>query len=186
MNKAEIRKQALLQRKSMSPEEASVFNLKLLEHFKKLGFSSVKTLHIFLPIAEKNEPDTFLLIDWLNRAHPEIKIIVPRADFDTFLMSNYVYEGKERLEKNRHNILEPQKTNLHEGAVDMVIIPLLGFDLKGYRAGYGKGFYDRFLNGISTVKVGLNFFAPVDVIDDVHENDIILDLCITPDKIYFF
>ncbi|TKC04960.1 5-formyltetrahydrofolate cyclo-ligase [Pedobacter frigoris] len=186
MNKAEVRKQALLQRKGLSPEEASVFNSKLLAQFKNLDFDAIKTLHIFLPIAEKKEPDTFLLIDWLSLAHPEIKIIVPRADFDTFLMSNYVYEGKKRLEKNSYNILEPQKTNLHEGAVDMVIIPLLGFDLKGYRVGYGKGFYDRFLNGIFTVKVGLNFFAPVDVINDVHENDIALDLCITPDKIYFF
>lgn len=186
MNKAVIRKQALFQRKGMSSEQVADLNSKLLQQFKRLDFSQVKTLHIFLPIAEKNEPDTFLLIDWLVLTHPEIKIIVPRADFDSFLMSSYTYEGKERLEKNSYNILEPQKTNLHEGAVDMVIIPLLGFDLRGYRVGYGKGFYDRFLNGISTIKAGLNFFGPVDIIEDVHENDVALDLCITPDKIYTF
>lgn len=186
MNKATLRKSALKQRAALTKAEVTVLSLKLLEQFSALDFKGVTTLHIFLPIEEKNEPDTFLFVEWLMAHHPAIRIIVPRADFDTALMVNHVYPGREALHKNLYNILEPQRSEVHTGDVQMVIVPLLAFDRRGYRAGYGKGFYDRFLRGIETQKIGLSFFGPVDTIDDVHENDIRLDACITPDGIYRF
>lgn len=186
MNKIEIRKKALQERKSLSEDEVAVLSVKLLEQFTRLDFSGVRIVHIFLPIKQKNEPDTFLMIDWLKLNHPQIKIIVPKADFETALMTNHFYEGKEGLELNAYQIPEPQKAGLHTGDVDLVIVPLLAFDRKGYRVGYGKGFYDRFLQGIHTQKIGLSFFDVLDTIDDVHENDIRLDKCITPDQIYTF
>ena len=68
----------------------------------------------------------------------------------------------------------------------MVLVPLLAFDTKGYRVGYGKGFYDRFLSKIDVKKVGISLFEAVECIADVHEDDIRLDLCITPKQIYSF
>lgn len=186
MKKAELRKIALNQRKFLSSSAVSELSLQLLSHFSKLDFSGVKTIHFFLPIAEKNEPDTFLFIDWLRNNHPDVKIIVPKADFETALMSNYVYSGREDLQKNLYNILEPQKAELHNGDVEMVLVPLLAFDERGYRVGYGKGFYDRFLEGLTTLKVGISFFGPSDNIEDVNEHDIQLDLCIIPHKVYDF
>mgnify|MGYP003576579396 FL=1 len=186
MKKAELRKLALRQRKLLSHSAIPALSNQLLAHFSKLDFSEIKTIHIFLPIAEKNEPDTFLFIDWLRNNHPDIKIIIPKADFETSLMSNYVYLGKDGLEKNLYDILEPQKGELHSGDVEMVIIPLLAFDERGYRVGYGKGFYDRFLQGLATLKVGVSFFESGDDIDDVNEHDIQMDLCITPHKVYDF
>ena len=69
---------------------------------------------------------------------------------------------------------------------DLVIVPLLAFDKKGYRVGYGKGFYDRFLQNSKTLKIGLSFFAPTEEIIDVHLNDVRLDKCITPAGIIEF
>lgn len=186
MTKTELRRLAGVQRRGLSDEQVLAFSSRLLDHFALLDFTSVRTIHIFLPIAEKKEPDTFLFIDWLTHHHPDMKIIVPKADFDTAMMTNYVYRGKEGLVKNLYNILEPEKGNLHTGEVDLVLIPMLAFDLKGYRVGYGKGFYDRFLQTIATKKVGLCFFGPVAQIDDVNEYDVSMDLCITPDKVYSF
>ncbi|MEJ2883958.1 5-formyltetrahydrofolate cyclo-ligase [Pedobacter sp. GR22-6] len=186
MKKAVLRKQALEQRKSLSTSQLTLLSQGLLAQFKLLDLSAVRVLHIFLPIVEKNEPDTFLIIEWLAEFHPEIRIIVPRADFDTALMQNYIYEGKESLRRNLYQILEPEKGHLHTGDVDLVLVPLLGFDLKGYRAGYGKGFYDRFLSGIQTFKVGLSLFEPIAQIEDFNEHDVRMDCCLTPDKTYFF
>ncbi len=186
MKKAVLRKQALAQRKSLSPSQSTFLSQGLLEQFKLLDLSSVHVLHIFLPIVEKNEPDTFLIIEWLAESHPEIKIIVPKADFDTAMMQNFIYEGKDSLSRNLYQILEPEKGSLHTGDVDLVLVPLLGFDLNGYRAGYGKGFYDRFLSGIQTFKVGLSLFDPVECIEDFNEHDVRMDCCLTPDKTYFF
>ena len=66
---------------------------------------------------------------------------------------------------------------------------LVAFDEMGNRVGYGKGFYDGFLNKCrkGTLKIGLSFFgAEPKLITDVHKNDVKLDYCITPEKIYTF
>jgi 5-formyltetrahydrofolate cyclo-ligase len=186
MLKAEIRKQALKDRLLLNAEIYGKLNEALLKQFKTLDFSKIKTLHIFLPISEKKEPDTFPLIEWLSKNHPEIKIIVPKADFETALMTNHEYLGIADLKKNLYNILEPQKGNLHEGEVDLVVIPLLAFDRQGYRVGYGKGFYDRFLEGLNAQKIGLSLHSAIEKIDDVNEHDIKLDFCITPTEIIKF
>ena len=76
-----------------------------------------------------------------------------------------------------------------ESNLDVVLIPLLAFDERGYRIGYGKGFYDRFLQrlsrkGITPCRIGLSFLqqkvdtVPVDSLDEpldviVHEYGII-------------
>lgn len=186
MNKAEIRKQEAKKRKELNSEQVSALSGKLLEQFTAFNLSAVKTLHIFLPIAEKNEPDTFLFIDWLNKYYPQVKIIVPRADFKTSLMTHHHYRGEQELLKSSFNILEPVDEEEYNGDIGLVIVPLLAFDDRGYRVGYGKGFYDRFLEGRDTLKVGLSFFKSVGIIADTHENDIRLDLCITPDQVIYF
>ncbi|WP_442589607.1 5-formyltetrahydrofolate cyclo-ligase [Pedobacter sp. AW31-3R] len=186
MNKASIRTQETLRRRALSQAEVLGLTEKLLEQFTRLDFSEVKVLHIFLPIAEKNEPDTFMLIRWLKTNHPAIKILVPRADFNTSLMTHHPYRGEEDLQKNLFNILEPMEEEQHDGKIDMVIVPLLAFDILGYRVGYGKGFYDRFLAGLDTLKVGLSLFEHVDTIADTHVNDVKLDLCLTPTQMMRF
>lgn len=186
MTKTQIRRIVKGQRALLSIEQIAVYSQELLHHFALLDFSLLKTIHVFLPIEEKNEPDTFLFIDWLQENHPDIKILVPKADFETALMQHYVYEGRDGLEKNLYNILEPVKGEIYEGAIDLVLVPLLAFDLQGYRVGYGKGFYDRFLTGLDTQKMGLSFFEPVDRIVDVDEYDVRLDACITPLQVYSF
>ena len=186
MTKKELRKTAMEQRRMLSDADITGYSEHLLKHFLSLDLSEVKALHIFLPIIEKKEPDTFLFIDWLRINRPEVHIIIPKANFNTAMMSSHRYEGQDDLRKNNYNILEPQQGALHTGEVDMVLLPLLAFDKKGYRVGYGKGFYDRFLGNLETVKIGLSFFGPVEQIDDIHENDIRLDMCITPQQIYRF
>ncbi len=186
MRKAALRKQALQQRLAMSDADVALANKKLLEGFKTLDFANIKSVHLFLPIVHQREPDTFLMIDWLQAYHPEIEIVVPKADFDSNLMSHYAYLDRNDLQNNHYQIPEPQKARPFVGIPDMVLVPLLAFDLQGYRVGYGKGFYDRFLEGISTQKVGISFFDAVEKIIDVHLNDIRLDKCITPNGIIDF
>ncbi len=186
MLKAELRKQALEQRNSLTDEERLSLNEKLLKQFKTLAFSNIKSIHIFLPIVQKKEPDTFLIIEWLEHHHPEIEVVVPKADFKSSIMAHYTYLNKADLLNNQYHIPEPQNSRPFTGTPDMVIVPLLAFDKRGYRVGYGKGFYDRFLQGLSTQKIGLSFFEAVSKINDVHLNDIRLDKCITPERIIEF
>ena len=72
--------------------------------------------------------------------------------------------------------------------IDVVFIPLLCFDKHGNRVGYGGGYYDKFLTKTksSCLKIGLSFFEPVDFIQGINMNDIPLDMCVTPEKLYNF
>ncbi|TAG91084.1 MAG: hypothetical protein EAZ20_03510 [Bacteroidetes bacterium] len=72
--------------------------------------------------------------------------------------------------------------------IDWIIVPLLVFDKNGFRVGYGKGFYDKFLAECKpdVLTIGVNFFPPVEKITDIEPFDICLHRCITPDKIFIF
>lgn len=186
MFKAQIRKQSLQQRNSLTESDRAGLSRKLLEGFKTLDFSKTKSIHVFLPIAVKKEPNTFLMIDWLLQYHPEIEIIVPKTDFESNGMSHHVYLAKEDLILNAYQIPEPKTAKLTNTQPDMVLVPLLAFDKRGYRIGYGKGFYDRFLQNLQTQKIGLSFFDAITEINDVHLYDVRLDKCITPRGIVEF
>jgi 5-formyltetrahydrofolate cyclo-ligase len=59
------------------------------------------------------------------------------------------------------------------------------FDRKGFRVGYGKGFYDKFSENLpcGLFEIGLSYFEPVAEITDAQEFDVRLDFCVTPEKI---
>ncbi len=93
------------------------------------------------------------------------------------------------FEKRALNIHEPDEGDPVPAIVlDMVFVPLLAFDREGYRIGYGRGFYDRYLTECrdDCIKTGFSYFEPLDCIDDRNEFDVPLDLCITPQNIYVF
>jgi 5-formyltetrahydrofolate cyclo-ligase len=104
-------------------------------------------------------------------------------------MTHYLLTDNTKIKKNEYNIPEPvYGLEVPVTKIDVVFVPLLAFDLKGNRVGYGKGFYDKFLSECKpeTIKIGLSFFEAEELIDDISENDIQLDSCVTPNKIYFF
>ncbi|HVZ97178.1 MAG TPA: 5-formyltetrahydrofolate cyclo-ligase, partial [Chitinophagaceae bacterium] len=73
--------------------------------------------------------------------------------------------------------------------IDLVLVPLLAFNHKGFRVGYGKGHYDKFLAECNNeaITVGISFFDAVDdSIDDINQFDIPLKYCVTPYRVYEF
>jgi 5-formyltetrahydrofolate cyclo-ligase len=70
----------------------------------------------------------------------------------------------------------------------MVLVPLLALDKSGHRVGYGKGFYDKFLAEcrIRCQRIGISLFQPIDMIEDVGEDDITLTHCLTPSGVLKF
>jgi 5-formyltetrahydrofolate cyclo-ligase len=104
-------------------------------------------------------------------------------------MINVLYDENTILTENNYGIWEPVNGEVIENKkIDMVICPLLSFDKRGYRVGYGKGFYDRFLNKCreDVVKIGLSYFEPEETIDDINEMDVSLNFAISPSRLWKF
>lgn len=68
------------------------------------------------------------------------------------------FKGRARLVTNRWGVSEPLTGALVlPSELDCVIVPGLAFDKRGYRLGYGKGFYDRFLADLNVPTIGVCF-----------------------------
>ena len=189
MNKELIRKNILEKREMLSDENKCALLQSVIDQMGNYDFSKIKTVHIYLPIKQKNEIDTFPIIHFLRLIAPHVTIVIPRSNFKTFEMQNIICDDNTILAENNYGIMEPvDGTIVPYNEIDMVICPLLTFDKNGYRVGYGKGFYDKFLSECQpeTIKIGLSFFEPEEKIEDVFGSDIPLNFCITPEKIFSF
>jgi 5-formyltetrahydrofolate cyclo-ligase len=191
MTKPQLRKHYLSKRKAISAEEIAIKSQQITDlFFQNFDLSKVKYLHIFLPIIKHNEINTFLIIRYLRQNIAQTNIVIPKIVPEKSELENYVFDEKKLIE-NPWGILEPSGENQEKilpNQIDLVIIPLLIFDKNGNRVGYGKGFYDRFLQQCKpeTLKIGLCLEEPVEMIEDVNEFDVKMDFCITLTQVYKF
>lgn len=186
MTKQELRTAYLSKRQELSPSDIDKFSKAIAENFVTEFNFTGKTIHIYLPIAAKNEPNTRLIIDKIK---PNSTLVVSRSNFTTCEMLHIAWENSTCFAQNQYGIEEPTGGILVDpSAIDIVLIPLLACDKKGHRVGYGKGFYDRFLKKCrhKALFVGLSFFEPVDDIVDVHKSDVRLTHCVTPKTVHHF
>jgi 5-formyltetrahydrofolate cyclo-ligase len=137
--------------------------------------------------AEKNkEVDISYLLSILQGKDKQP--VVPKMVDDQSL-EHFLLTDQTPLKLNRWGIPEPLSgIALTPQQIEVVFVPLLVFDLRGHRVGYGKGYYDRFLGECpkSTIKVGLSFFDPVSKIEDIDSHDITLDYVVSPREVFVF
>ena len=103
------------------------------------------------------------------------------------LMNFFSWKKSDVLFVNKFGMLEPAKTQAK--IPDVMLVPILVFDKKKYRLGYGKGFYDRYLKkylkqykNILTVGVAFSFQKHNKL--PINQNDVKLDFIITEKGIY--
>ena len=190
MTKAELRKIYLEKQKSLSALESKQNSRQIVERFfANFGLSETNFLHCFLPIERTNEIDTKPTFQKIWREFPRIETLVPRVNFQTDEIENLKLTSETKLVKNTWEVSEPAHDETVETEkIDLILVPLLCFDTRGFRVGYGRGFYDRFLKNCRTdcLKIGLSYFAPVEKILDAQDFDVSLNVCVTPEKVWWF
>lgn len=187
MNKTELRQKYKALRNSLSENEVEEMSLAVANKILTIPLWEKTYFHIFLPISEQKEVNTEFILHLLSGKDKEI--IVSKADFATRNMTHFLLTDNTKIKKNEYNIPEPvDGIEVPSKKIDVVFVPLLAFDKKGHRVGYGKGFYDKFLSECKpdVIKIGLCFFEPEEIIEDVFEGDIQLDYCVTPNSILSF
>ena len=87
------------------------------------------------------------------------KILIPKCNTDELTMKAVVYNPQEKLTENIYGIAENESAVDFSGKIDIIVLPGIAFDSSGTRIGFGKGYYDRFINSLTNtpILVGLCF-----------------------------
>ncbi len=130
-----------------------------------------------------SEADTHSIIQSLLSA--DKKVYLPRVTGEGQMVA-VPYGGGNRLIKNSFGIWEPEG-QAYEGEIEVCLTPLLAVNSKGYRLGYGGGYYDRFFAVHSNIlKVGIGYSLQLCEDKFEEENDVPLDLFISERGIITF
>ena len=189
MLKADARKIYREKRQSLSPSERAKMDDLLLIQLQTVQLPFITFLLSYWPIEQNKEPNTHLFTDYLEFQNPELIICYPKTDFKDHSIQALQTDDDTRFRKNEYSLYEPEDgVVVNPPGIDMVFVPLLSFDKRGFRAGYGKGFYDRYLSLCrrDCFKIGFSYFDPVDEIEDANLFDVPLNLCVTPTTVYVF
>ncbi|GAB3019741.1 5-formyltetrahydrofolate cyclo-ligase [Niabella terrae] len=188
MLKSDARNKYRTLRSQLPPARRMKWDDLILIQFQQLPLPDLHS--VFAYAATPEEVPTDAIVDYLLFRFPGLKLAYPVADFSSGRMQAVLADDATVFDRNAYGIYEPQgpRSVLEVTDIDLVLVPLLCFDLQGYRVGYGKGFYDRFLagTGAETLKIGLSYFEPLERLTDRNKFDVPLDYCITPERIYEF
>ena len=142
--KNELRQHYKNMRDSLSQEHASEKSLNIIARLKQLDvFQNANTVMCYT--AFRSEVLTLSLMQYILQT--DKKLLLPVTTTKNGDMHAQQIYNIDDLTHGNFGILEPEQNsfsyNTHD--IDIILVPGLAFNRHGYRIGYGKGYYDRFL-----------------------------------------
>ena len=137
--KETIRKKYLIKRKKNYFEVNKFFFDPLIKLIRKKFYKKKISISLYYPTKFELNVMKILNIDCIKK----MKILLPIID-ENQSMNFYKWSKNEVLFVNKFGVLEPIKSKAK--VPNVILLPLLAFDKHKNRIGYGKGYYDRYLN----------------------------------------
>lgn len=153
--KKEMRAQARKMRRSLSPEVKNALDRKIKNKLLNL-FAVREATTVLCYVSTEIEVDTRDFISTLLEQGK--RVAVPRCEGDDGEMNFYYINSLSELSSGSFGVDEPNPSQsvMFADAVDSVcIVPAFMFDKSGYRLGYGKGYYDRYLSRYKGFPIGV-------------------------------
>ncbi len=150
MLKSDLRIKHLNIRKNMSAEERYRFSTLIFNHLKQFAIYHER---IGVYISMDHEVDTRQFIAWcfsLNK-----KVYVPKIVNKQMIFIEI--HSLDECVMNKMGILEPISNQSTEDTIDLMIVPMLAYNERCYRLGYGKGYYDQYLRQSNCYPLGICF-----------------------------
>lgn len=156
--KNELRAKYKAARRAMKPEEKARLDGLIAEKVARLyQYKSCRSLFIY--VSTDIEVDTLSII---RRALEEGKrVAVPRCIPGTRRMEFHYIESLDQLRPGSFSVLEPDESRpvARDFSRSLMIVPALSLDSRGYRLGYGKGYYDRYIADFTGPTAGICYAA---------------------------
>ena len=155
--KDEIRQEYSAKRDALSPAEREENSLKICDFAKNLvSFRHAEVILLYYPI--KSEIN---VIPIAEEAFKKGKAVAfPRCNTEDHTMKFHIVSSLDELEPGAYKILEPKEScpvydPENDTRVAVCYVPGLTFDSFGYRLGYGKGYYDKFMHTFRGSTIGI-------------------------------
>ncbi|MGR6835266.1 5-formyltetrahydrofolate cyclo-ligase [Syntrophomonas erecta] len=162
--RSSLRRKMAEQRNSLSAEESLSLSQGIAWRLVELApIKDARTIMVFAAI--DNEVNLQGVMEqWLAKGKT---ILLPRVE-DNGDMEAVKFTGWEQTSKGPFGIREPIGEVFDPKNIDVVITPGLAFDYKGYRLGYGKGYYDRFLTRVKPGAFRCGVCYEFQVVEDIY------------------
>ena len=184
--KERIRKRVLAVRMGLDRGQVEASGQAILERVLSLeAYRRAKLVHTYVS-SKENEVDTRALI-CTCLAHGK-RVAVPVVMPGTKTLAHALIDGLDQLVVGPWGLAQPDPAAAiwlpAEARIDLIVVPGLAFDRRGYRIGWGGGYYDRFLAQVQAVKIGLCYDALVLDCIPGEPHDVPVDMVVAETAIY--
>lgn len=187
--KQELRYLYREKRQALSLQEMHARTAMMLETFREVPVIGRSTVMSFKQMVSKKEVPIQYFEEEAADHFGIGRFCYPAAYIKTGLMSAFLDDENLIWEEVGFGLTQPKAgTIVDPTAIDVVFVPLLAFDGEGNRLGYGKGFYDRFLQTCrpDAQKIGFSWFDAETLLPEISRQDVPLNYCVTPNRLYVF
>lgn len=144
LSRQQLRKQLIKQRKLQPSQRQQEKSAAMVKHLLRNNrYRAARHIAIYFPVNGEANPTALFLKHRLPRQHFYLPVLSSLRQGE---MDFVPWTDATRFRRNQFNIPEPvyhlQQTQA-ANALDIVIMPMLGFDRQGHRLGMGGGYYDR-------------------------------------------
>lgn len=181
-----LRARCLACRRALSPEQVAVASRAIQQQVMALPeYACARLVHTYVA-SKDNEVDTRLLIaQSLARGR---RVAVPVIVSGTRRLRHAEIRALDQLQPDLWGLFSPRPgqavwlEDLDE--IDLVVVPGVAFDLRGYRLGFGSGYYDRFLAQVQAIKVGLSYASLLFPQVPAEPHDVPVDFVVTESAVH--
>lgn len=179
--KAKLRQEMKMKFDSFNQEEYRRFNADLYQSFIKLGIVQ-RAENIMIYYSVRKEVRTEAIINYLLIIGKTVALPVCTRERN---LNAAVINDLSQLRPAAFGLMEPgpEATTLDPKQLDLIVVPGVAFDEKGYRLGHGAGYYDRFLSKTTgSFKLGLAYDFQIVAKVPVENHDVGLNGILTPSR----
>ncbi|WP_020535295.1 5-formyltetrahydrofolate cyclo-ligase [Lewinella cohaerens] len=167
-----LRKKMLKQRDGIPRSVRKAHSENICEQLWEVILSNkARVIHSYLTMGSEIN-----VLPLLQRAlDAGLTVVVPKT-LKKRQMQNLVLTDLKNMESGVFGTYHPKDAQEYTGNYDLIVVAGLAFDKKGYRVGYGGGYYDTFLaEHLSAKKIGVSFPFQIVETAPVEEHDVELD-----------
>lgn len=171
-----LRKQLIKKRTEISQEQKNQMDNRIFTSL--INLENVKNAEIILTyVSTPIEVDTHELIKWATKNGKIVGVPITFKEHIAF----YKIDSLSELKISSFGILEPtenEQNSIHDFTNSICVVPALAYDSDGFRIGYGKGYYDKFLQGYCGMKIGVCYKDFIMKIP-TEKHDVFVDIVVT-------